>query len=179
MDSRLFRLPTKPNFYTANTNAFDIDQQQKRSQIASPNSRFPGWAAPMADGRLVTDFQNHCSKNIPVGNQFATKEWLTANAEDIIRLTRERLSQQTGAQYKLDSSVVPPPAMVVNCRTDDCTRTLTEKAGGIGTERGDAPAPELFGTWTSPALGAAPKANVGLTTHFEGGRNTPRGSELR
>jgi hypothetical protein len=129
----------------------------------------------MADGRLVTEYKNHCSRNIPTGSQFATKEWMTKNADDIIRVSRERMSKQTGSQYPLDPSVVPPPAMVVNCRTDDCTRTFTEKAGGIGTERGDAEAPELFGTWTVQTLGSPAKPMVSLTTHFEGGRNTPRG----
>jgi hypothetical protein len=175
MDSKLFRLPTQPNLYAAAGNPFDIQQQQKRSEVPTPDVRFPGWAAPMADGRLVTEYKNHCSRNIPTGSQFATKEWMTKNADDIIRVSRERMSKQTGSQYALDPSVVPPPAMVVNCRTDDCTRTLTEKAGGIGMERLSAAAPELFGTWTVETLASAPKPMVALTTHFEGGRNTPRG----
>jgi hypothetical protein len=65
----------------------------------------------MADGRLVSDYRNHCSFNIPTGSQFATKEWMTKNATDIIRLGRERMAQKTGAIYGLDTSVVPPPAI--------------------------------------------------------------------
>jgi hypothetical protein len=175
MDSKLFRLPTQPNLYAAAGNPFDIQEQQKRSEAPTPDVRFPGWAAPMADGRLVTEYKNHCSRNIPAGSQFATKEWMTANATDIIRVSRERMSKQTGSQYPLDPSVVPPPALIVDCRTDNCTRTSTEKVGGIGTERAGAEAPELFGTWTTQTLGSQPPARVALTTHFEGGRNTPRG----
>jgi len=175
MDSKLFRLPTKPNFYAASGNPFDAEQQQKRSDAPTPDIRFPGWAAPMADGRLVTEYKNHCSRNIPTGSQFATKEWMTKNAEDIIRVGRERFSLQTGAQYGLDSSVVPPPALLVECRTDNCTRTLTDKPGGIGMERIGSDAPELFGTWTTQVLDLPPKPRVGLTTYFEGGRNSPRG----
>ena len=178
MDSKLFRLPTKPNFYSgiASANPFDVEQQQKRTQIPTPDSRFPGWAAPMADGRLVTEYQNHCSRNIPTGQQFATKEWMTKNGLELMRVGRDRFAQQTGAIYGVDSSVVPPPAMTVTCRTDDCIRTLTEKEGGIGTERTDAAAPELFGTWDYSEWAAkAPKPRVALTTRFEGGRNSPRG----
>jgi hypothetical protein len=177
MDSKLFRLPTAPNFYSAiaTANPFDVGEQQKRSQLPSPDSRFPGWAAPMADGRLVTEYKNHCSRNIPTGSQYATKEWMTKNASELIRISRERYSEQTGAIYGLDKSVVPPPALIVRCKTNDCDRTYTNATGGIGMERADAEAPELFGTWENEAMTSAPKAVVPLTTRFEGGRNTPRG----
>jgi hypothetical protein len=177
MDAKLFRLPTNPNFYAGNAsaNAFDAEQQQKRSQLASPDSRFPGWAAPMSDGRLVTDYRNHCSFNFPTGTQFATKEWMTKNASDLIQLGRERMALQTGAMYGTDPSVVPPPAMIVKCQTNDCERVPTNYPGGIGLERADTDTPELFGTWTSQTLSAAPRPTVALTTRFEGGRNSPRG----
>ena len=178
MDSKLFRLPTAPNFYSAiaAANPFDIGHQQKRSQNPTPDVRFPGWAAPMSDGRLVTDYQNHASRNIPTGQQFATKEWMTKNAVEIMRIGRERYAEQTGAIYGMDPSVVPPPAMIVSCQTDNCERTQTNFEGGIGTERADSEAPELFGTWEFQAWAASgAKPVVPLTTRFEGGRNTPRG----
>ena len=177
MDSKLFRLPTSPNFYAAiaNANPFDPSEQQKRCQAPTPDSRFPGWAAPMADGRLVSDYQNHCSKNIPVGYQFATKEWMTNHATDIIRVGRERFSEKTGAIYGLDKTVVPPPAMIVACKTYDCERKMVEQPGGIGVERADSAAPQLFGTWESSSLGSPEKPRVAGTTVYEGGRNTPRG----
>jgi hypothetical protein len=177
MDAKLFRLPTSPNFYSgiASTNPFELKEQQKRSQLPTSDSRFPGWAAPMADGRLVTDYSVHCAKNIPTGKQFATKEWMTKNALEIIRIGRERSSQQAGAIYGMDPGVVPPPAVVVKCETDDCTRSVTHLEGGIGVERANSDAPELFGTWDMKDWGAtAPEPRVSLTTVYEGGRNTPR-----
>ena len=177
MDSKLFRLPTTPNFYAqvASANPFDVGEQQKRSQVPTPDSRFPGWAAPMADGRLVTDYQNHCSRNIPVGQQFATKEWMTKNGLELMRVGRERFAKQTGAMYGLDTTVVPPPAMIVKCATDDCIRTITEYAGGIGVERVET-TPALFGTWDYRETGLTPPTpRVAMTQHYEGGRNTPRG----
>jgi hypothetical protein len=180
MDSRLFRLPTAPHFYASISaaNPFDTDQQRKRSEIATRDSRFPGWAAPMEDGRLVTDYLNHCSKNIPVGQQFATKEWMTKNAIEIMKVNRERLAAQNGSIYGLDDSVVPPPALIVKCATNDCVRSPTDIEGGIGVERADATAPELFGTWDLRQPGVvAPPPKVAVTTRYEGGRNTPRGGE--
>jgi len=175
MDAKLFRLPTNPNFYSGNASPFDVEQQHKQTQLPAQDSRFPGWAAPMSDGRLVTDYRNHCSFNFPTGTQFATKEWMTKNAIDIIRIGRERMSEQTGAIYGVDPSVVPPPAMIVKCQTNDCERVTTNNPGGIGMERADVDTPELFGTWTSDSWSSAPKPNVALTTRFEGGRNSPRG----
>ena len=182
MDSKLFRLPTNPNFYSgiASANPFNVENQQKRTQLPTADSRFPGWAAPMADGRLVTDYQNHCSQNIPTGQQFGTQEWMTKNAIELMRVARERCAQQTGAIYGLDASIVPPPALIVKCATDDCLRMPTDKVGGIGMERADAPAPELFGTWDySEWTATAPTPAVALTSVYEGGRNTPRGGQLR
>jgi hypothetical protein len=175
MDSKLFRLPTKPNFYNAIATANPFDLSEKPSSAPTPDSRYPGWAAPMEDGRLVTDYSNHCSQNIPAGRQFATKEWMTKNAAQIIEVGRQRFAKQTGAIYSFDTTVVPPPAMVVDCTRADCQRQATQAAGGIGTERLGADAPPLFGTW-EPAKGwiSAP-ARTQLTQVYEGGRNTPRG----
>jgi hypothetical protein len=177
MDARLFRLPTHPNFYaTAKTaNPFDISQRQKYTEGPIRDSRFPGWAAPMSDGRLVTTYKNHCSQNIPEGRQFATKEWMTHNATELIRLSRERLGEQTGAIYGLDPSVVPPPANTVECSRSDCTRTPTHLTGGFGNERAPDTLPELFGTWDPRTMFTQPVPNTSLTTQYEGGRNTPRG----
>ena len=177
MDAKLFRLPTAPNFYAAIAGAspFDLQQRQKLGTVPTPDNRFPGWAAQMADGRLVTDYQDRCSKNIPAGRQFATKEWMTKHAESIIGLGRDRFAQQAGSVYGLDSTVVPPPAMVVSCTAAGCERVASGIPGGLGMERADSVAPELFGTWDPRTMGSAPAANVQLTRAYEGGRNTPRG----
>lgn len=180
MDAKLFRLPTKPNLYAAvsTANPFDVNEQQKFTSIPTPDSRFPGWAAPMSDGRLVSNYKNHCSENIPTGKQYATRKWMTHNAIELINLSRERLAKQNGAIYGLDSSVVPPPASLVSCTRSDCSRTSTEKEGGIGTEREPQDLPELFGTWDARITTVTPKPNIAGTTHYEGGRNTPRGNQM-
>jgi hypothetical protein len=178
MDARLFRLPTSPNFYAAvgSSPPFDKSEQQKNSQLPTQDSRFPGWAAPMSDGRLVTNYQNHCSQNVPTGQQFATKNWMTHNANDIISVTRKRFSEHTGAIYGVDTTVVPPPTGYVECTRSECNRTATNKPGGLGVERLPQDVPELFGTWDSRVTGVTPRPNVGITTKYEGGRNTPRGN---
>ena len=103
---------------------------------------------------------------------------MTKNAIEIMNLNRVRLAVQNGSIYGLDSSVVPPPAMIVKCATNDCVRIPTDLAGGIGVERADAAAPELFGTWDLREPGAvAPPPRVAVTSRYEGGRNTPRGGE--
>jgi len=177
MDARLFRLPTNPNFYASakTANPFDINQRQKYTEGPTRDIRFPGWAAPMSDGRLVTSYKNHCSQNIPEGKQFATKEWMTHNAEELIRVSRERAAHQTGAIYGLDPTVVPPPANLVECSRSDCTVTATHFAGGFGNERIPDTLPELFGTWDPRSMAVEPMPNTSLTTQYEGGRNTPRG----
>jgi hypothetical protein len=177
MDSKLFRLPTKPNFYSAigSANPFNLEQKGKNSEVPTEDSRFPGIAAPMSDGRLVTDYMNHCSKNVPTGQQYATKEWMTKNAIQLIQLSRRRFSERTGAIYGIDPQVVPPPAVVVKCETYDCFRLPRDEPGGIGMERAGAEAPELFGTWSDPALERPRPSLVPFTKKYEGGRNTPRG----
>ena len=177
MDARLFRLPTHPNFYaTAQTaDPFDLSKRQGYSEGPTPDSRFPGWAAPMSDGRLVTTYKNHCSQNIPAGKQFATRGWMTHNAEELIRVSRQRLAYQTGAIYGLDPTVVPPPAATVSCTRSECNRAYTYIPGGIGTERVPVTVPVLFGTWDATTMATPPPANVSLTTQYEGGINTPRG----
>jgi hypothetical protein len=181
MDAKLFRLPTQPNFYAsiAAADPFRIEQRQKHSQVPTPDSRFPGWAAPMADGRLVTSYQNHCSRNVAPGRQFATKGWMQQNGAELIRLGRERLSGITGAVYGT-AATMAPPAFVTRCTSEGCSTEPTGAAGGIGTERAaaESAAPPLFGTWDPTTTGYAsmrvsPSANQ--TRKYEGGRNTPRG----
>jgi hypothetical protein len=176
MDSKLFRLPTQPNFYAAidSANPFNTEQKAKRSELPTEDIRFPGYAAPMSDGRLVTDYTNHCSKNVPTGQQFATKEWMTKNAIQLIQLSRSRFAERTGAIYGVDYTVVPPAAVVVKCETYDCFRLPRNEPGAIGTERNDA-VPELFGTWMQATVPRPATQHTQLTRVYEGGRNTPRG----
>jgi hypothetical protein len=175
MDSKLFRLPTQPNYYASIATAppFDTAAKAKYSQLPTADSRFPGYAAPMSDGRLVTDYLPECSKNVPAGRQFGTKEWMTKNAVEIIRIGRERYAQQSGASFA-NAETIPPPASIIECSSSDCSRRATGKPGGIGTERITGPLPYLFGTWEPNMAGVAPKTHIPVGRP-EGGRNSVRG----
>ena len=71
-DSRFFRVRTDPDYYKG-VNEFESRSTAYRTvlaeknTVATPDSRFPGWAAPMSDGRLITDYRSHCAANIPAG----------------------------------------------------------------------------------------------------------------
>lgn len=179
MDSQFFRIPTHPNYYFGTTpyeaqrTAYKTAVSQ-RNTFPTPDSRFPGYAAPIDDGRLVTDYRPHCSENVPAGVQFPVKEWITKNADEIIHVSRTRQALMAGAQYGNDPSVVPPPESVVTCDKVECFILPTQASNGIGTERVYDKAPALFGTFELPRQ-KAPRANVSLTKTFENGRNTPRG----
>lgn len=139
----------------------------------TPDNRFPGWAAPMSDGRLITDYRPKCSLNFPTGTQFATKQFMQKNAETIIQKSRQRQAEVTGAGLAFDSRSVVPAASIVKCDTEACTY-YPYVEGGIGLERQES-VPELFGTFASsrPSMGI-PSEPI-LTKKFEGGRNSIRG----
>lgn len=179
MDSQFFRIPSQPNYYFGLTPSETKSTAYKtavsqRNTFPTPDSRFPGYAAPMADGRLITDYRPHCNENVPAGSQFPVKEWITKNADQIINLSRERQAKMTGAVYGDDPSVVPPPVSMVKCDAMDCGIFPTGAPNGIGTERVYDKAPDLFGTFELPRQ-KAPRAKVGLNKVFENGRNSPRG----
>lgn len=179
MDSSFFRVTTNPDYYTGLSPYQAAKTAEKtavspRITVPSPDSRFPGWAAPMEDGRLITDYRPHCNENIPAGSQFPVKEWIQQNTDAIIATSRLRQTQMAGAQYGLDKTVVPPPVAVVKCEPTECAMFPTDAVNGIGTERVYDKAPELFGTFEFPRE-RAPRPHVGLNQRFEGGRNSPRG----
>lgn len=182
MDSQFFRVATQPNYYHG-LSSYEAERVAKKTTVSTRNtqptmdSRFPGWAAPMEDGRLVTDYRPHCNQNIPAGKQFATKEWIQTNAEDVIAVSRARYAQVTGAMYGYDMTVEAPPESLVKCDKVSCEFMPSGKYNGIGTERVYDRAPELFGTYQLPKL-KAPKSHVGLNPRFEGGRNSWRGREF-
>jgi hypothetical protein len=178
MDSKLFRLPTQPDFYESIQNASPINKKHRASNLVpAVDSRFPGWAGPMSDARLVTDYSPHCSKNIPVGKQFPTTLWMQRNATDIIDYSRSQNAVETGAIFPFDESVVPPPIASVSCTKSACKRVSTGLEGGIGIERREPNLPELFGTFSSDELfpARAQQPNVAGTRNYEGGRNSLRG----
>jgi hypothetical protein len=174
MDAKLFRLPTKPNLYYPGA-PIDIEKRARVSQLPTPDSRFPGWAAPMEDGRLATDYRPNCAMNIPVGHQFETKEWMQKHADALIDTSRKRMAETSGAVFGLDTSVVPPASIYVSCTESGCEQTVSTDPMAIGIERlGDA-APELFGTFSFHVRSAPAAPAVGLNHRYEGGRNSLRG----
>ena len=58
MDSKLFNLPTS-----------HVSKPSMTAGLPTEDSRFPGWAAVMTDGRLVTDYRSSRETNIPVRAQ--------------------------------------------------------------------------------------------------------------
>jgi hypothetical protein len=181
MDSKLFVLPTEPNYYSntpgprvakaaAITGAFPEGQYYVGP---APDSRFSGWAAPLEDGRLVTDYRAHCERNIPAGKQFATHQWIQRNADEIIELSRQRQSEAAGANRGFDNTIVPAAENIVTCDTFACGYSQTMIQGGIGTERRE-PVPELFGTFNTDVTQRTQPLPP-ITRMFEGGRNSLRG----
>lgn len=182
MDSQFFRVAPKQNVYVGLSSA-QAEREAKRATVSTrstqptQDSRFPGWAAPMADGRLVTDYRPHCNENIPAGKQFATKEWIQNNTEDIIAISRARFAEVTGGIYGYDQTVEAPAESFVKCEKTECFTVPSGKPDGIGTERIYDRAPPLFGTYQVPKV-KAPKPHVGLNRLYEGGRNSWRGREF-
>lgn len=179
MDSQFFRVATHPNYYHG-LSSYQAERIANKTIVSTRNtqpsmdSRFPGWAAPMADGRLVTDYRPHCNENIPAGSQFATKEWIQNNTDDVIALSRARYAQATGAMYAFDNTVEAPPESLVKCDKVECVFMPSGKEDGIGVERVYDRAPTLFGTYQVPKM-RAPAPHVELNQKFEGGRNSWRG----
>jgi hypothetical protein len=180
MDAKLFRLPTNPNFYASSQTSWPVTPTQHNNKQIFPtqDSRFPGWAAPLEDGRLVTDYRSHCEANIPPEKQEVSRIWMQRNTDQIIAIARERQTTITGMIYGVDSSIVPPPEVVVHCTATECTRTATNAPEGIGMERSGCPCPELFGTFETTTLRPAPAAHISETMKSEGGRNSIRGGRM-
>jgi hypothetical protein len=179
MDAKLFRLPTQPDFYQSIQSASPVNKIHKAPHIIpAVDSRFPGWAGPMSDGRLVTDYNPQCTKNIPVGKQFPTTLWMQRNADDIIQYSRSRSAIDTGSIFPFDSTVVPPPSSKVSCTRSECKMVSTGINGGIGLARNEETVPELFGTFNSDTLFPTKEQvqNVRGTVNYEGGRNSLRGT---
>lgn len=182
MDSQFFRVAQEPNYYHG-LSSYEAERIANKTTLSTRNtqptmdSRFPGWAAPMADARLVTDYRPHCNQNIPAGKQFATKEWIQANTDDVIQISRARYAQTTGGYYAFDSTVEAPPESLVKCDKISCEFMPSGKYNGIGTERVYDKSPDLFGTYTFPKI-KAPAPHLELNKKFEGGRNSWRGREF-
>ena len=140
--------------------------------LPTQDARYPGWAAPMNDGRIATDYRTHCEVNIPTGMQYASRQFMQKNADALISQARKRQAANTGAGLSWDSSTLMPPMAYVQCDTGACHMSQGN-AKGVGIERRDK-APELFGTFAEsyPSMGTPAKPS--FTQKEEGGRNTRR-----
>ena len=148
--------------------------------MPTPDSRYPDYAAPMEDGRLVTDYRPNCSTRAPYGHQNATKNWLVENAEEVVRVARQRQAEYTGAVYGAPFRG-PPPAAVQTCSVYGCSYSEGKAAGlgspakaGLGVERANSVAPELPGTFDPRPFYRslqAPTQRTALNRRNEGGRN--------
>lgn len=146
---------------------------KKGGQPPTQDNRFPGWAAPMEDGRLATDYRAHCEVNIPTGAQFASRKFMISNAERLIHASRLRQAEQAGAGLPFDSVTVMPRVANVRCSPAEC-RVVPRVPEGVGIDRVE-PVPELFGTFAPSRPSWGTPARPALTTQYEGGRNTVRG----
>lgn len=172
MDRQNFRKVSEPNFYASFQNVKVKEEMFNLPNDIAPDNRYAAWAAQMSDGRLSTDYNNHCSKNIPAGQQYPTKAWLQRNGDKVVEFSRKN---QFPITKDLDASVIPPPAQILKTTKYDCTLVPTKQNLGIGVERDNNKTPELFGTFAKVSMKAEPR-NPNVTKYFEGGRNTPRGT---
>ena len=146
----------------------------KKDTTPTPDARFAGWAAPMSDGRVGTDYRPKCEANMPAGTQFATRQFMQHNAEQLMQLSRKRQAEQTGAGLSFDSRTDVPAAALIRCSPNEC-KTILNAENGIGVERVEGSSPELFGTFATSRASWMTPAAPSLTRKYEGGRNTPRG----
>lgn len=178
MDVNLFRTPQSPWFFSqpptslVNTSVDRVTVPRKSTE-ATPDNRFPGWAAPMEDGRLVTDYRSRCEVNIPTGSQFASRKFMTQHADAIISKSRKRQADLVGAGMAYASITDIPPQTYVKCDTNQCGFYPGEPLG-VGVERRES-TPELFGTFAPSYPSVGKPAQPTGTTVYEGGRNSVRG----
>lgn len=179
MDSKGFRLNDHANIIHTPSN-WQLKQEVTREIDASktvptPDSRYNSYAAPMEDGRLVTDYRPACVSRAPPGSQLAVKQWTIHNTDEIIRISRSRQVQNTG--HALGSANTElPPKVYQECTTETCQRYSSGNPNGLGVERID-PTPELFGTFTfSPEMYilSQNKNHLELNRLNEYGRNTTK-----
>jgi len=182
MDSQLFRKETdKPFRKSANQAAFDAVARQidtpSKLTIPIEDVRYPHYAAPMEDGRIITDYQPHCSFNVvqpKYGN--GVREFLQHNATAIIQVSRKRQAEIAGAQFH-KAPTVEGPKIIQRCNEYDCNFIISDYPKSIGIARTD-PVPPLFGTFSAPTHSAPDSLKPPITTVYEGGRNSLRGREF-
>ncbi len=183
LDQNGFTRDTRPNLYpsppfgTGYTQARRVDFANRKDIEPGRDSRYPAYAAPMSDGRLVTDYRPQCARNIPPYAQYNTKLWMVHHTDQIIQESRQRQVEWSGASLPF-ANTVPPPANIVHSNPFYSEVDATGFKQGLGVERANAQAPPLFGTFTyEPTMAElqSNRKNISLTSFYEGGRNSPRG----
>lgn len=183
LDTPGFRRDTRPNLYhnqpyaTSYTEAQRVSFAPAKTVEPARDSRYPAYAGTMSDGRLVTDYRPQCARNVPPQDQYNTKLWMVHHADEIIGKSRERQVEWSGASLPM-ANTMPPPADIVHSTPFYSEVVPTQVRSGLGVERADAKAPELFGTFSyEPSMQEIRnnRKNIAMTKHYEGGRNTPRG----
>jgi len=178
-----FNSDTSPNLYHpapyggAYREGSKVVRAPGKDLFAARDARYPAFNAALEDGRMVTDYRPQCSKNVRPGYQFHTKKWMIQNAEQIMDETRRRQMEWSGASLPM-ANTVPPPAGIVRSSAFYSELQPTHLKNGLGVERADAKAPDLFGTfWYAPSMAERQmnRKNIAVTSMYEGGRNTPRG----
>jgi hypothetical protein len=178
MDRKGFRLKSEPDLVHQPSRTI-VNQEVTREidatkTVPAPDSRFRAYAAPLSDGRLVTDYRDKCVTRAPPGTQFSVKNWTVRNTDEIIQISRDRQVQSTGQALGTANTEVPA-AEFQQCTTTGCSIQATGAYGGVGIERQEQ-VPELFGTFTFPPSAATLSKNrtfTALNTTIEYGRNTP------
>ena len=181
LDQPGFVRDTRPNLYHNPSFGTEYRGAQKAyvQKDATParDNRYAAYAGPMQDARLVTDYRPKCTKNISPAYQFNTKLWMIHHTDEMIDESRRRQVEWTGASLTM-ANTVPPPADVVHSNPFYSEVNSTGLHNGIGMERANALAPELFGTFTyEPTMSEIQnnRKSIGLTSYYEGGRNSKRG----
>lgn len=179
MDVDGFRKPTSPFFYTqpptylVEVTTARVALPPAKTTLPTQDSRFPGWAAPMSDGRFITDYRAHCETSIPSHQSYAVRHWMQRKGSELIATARTRQAATVGAGLPRAQTECPPQSVLL-CDTQMCGRRAVDPAG-VGEARVE-PVPPLFGTYEPSATRIFASPGPALTTRFEGGRNTPRGT---
>lgn len=178
-----FTRDTYPNLFTHPSFGTNYHSGREASLAATKDiypvrdTRYPARAAALEDARLVTDYRPQCSKNVRTGQQFYTKKWMINHGTSLMEESRKRQVEWTGAALPM-SNTVPPPAAIVHSTPFYSEVNPTHLMNGIGVERANSAAPELFGAFSySPTVSEmqANRKNINMTVRQEGGRNSMRG----